>query len=328
MNQPPTWAGRSVPDPGGQPEPEKKKKAGLMPLAGVAGVALILGAGFFLGQTFSNNDDDATSETAAVPTTAVPTTAAPSTTAAPTTAAPTPDADESEPGDAAEDDAAAGADAAAEGDEDAGDAADDNDAAEGAAGDEAAGEDANQAGEDAAQLPADVPIRVSYLKSGVLTLTGAVPDADFGDEIARRAAVILGEENVINEYVIDERAPGEGVGGSVVVQDTVLFATNSSQIADDFVPILELGTSLMTTFETVTIEIVTHTDAQGSDTRNLTLSQERGTAIRDYWVGRGIDAGRLTIDARGESDPIATNETPEGRQLNRRGEFIISGLLG
>ena len=74
------------------------------------------------------------------------------------------------------------------------------------------------------------------------------------------------------------------------------------------------------------IEIGGHTDAVGSDTNNMTLSNNRANAVMNYLVAKGITASRLSAKGYGETKFIATNETEEGKQLNRRVEFVILEL--
>jgi OOP family OmpA-OmpF porin len=71
------------------------------------------------------------------------------------------------------------------------------------------------------------------------------------------------------------------------------------------------------------IKIVGHTDNVGSDASNLELSKKRAIAVSNYLVTKGVDASKITTDGKGESMPIATNDTPEGRDKNRRVEFTI-----
>ncbi len=72
------------------------------------------------------------------------------------------------------------------------------------------------------------------------------------------------------------------------------------------------------------VVIVGHTDNVGSSSNNLILSNERAKAVKEYLVGRSIDATRISIAGKGDSDPIASNDNEEGRTRNRRIEFIIS----
>ena len=70
------------------------------------------------------------------------------------------------------------------------------------------------------------------------------------------------------------------------------------------------------------IRIEGHTDDIGSMEYNLNLSNKRAKAIKDYLVGKGIDESRITTISLGYSQPIADNDTPEGRALNRRAEIV------
>jgi outer membrane protein OmpA-like peptidoglycan-associated protein len=74
---------------------------------------------------------------------------------------------------------------------------------------------------------------------------------------------------------------------------------------------------------TVSIEVRGHTDSQGSDTYNLTLSQQRAEAVREYLIINNISPARVTAKGFGETQPIAPNDTEAGRAQNRRTEFRI-----
>ena len=75
----------------------------------------------------------------------------------------------------------------------------------------------------------------------------------------------------------------------------------------------------------IKIEIGGHTDNQGSESYNERLSSDRAKAVYDYLVNKGIDSKRMTYKGYGMSKPIASNDTEEGRALNRRTEFTIVG---
>lgn len=69
--------------------------------------------------------------------------------------------------------------------------------------------------------------------------------------------------------------------------------------------------------------MVGHTDATGSDAYNLTLSQERAAAVRDYFASLdSLSTVTISSEGRGEANPLASNETEEGRSRNRRVEII------
>lgn len=72
------------------------------------------------------------------------------------------------------------------------------------------------------------------------------------------------------------------------------------------------------------IAVEGHTDSVGTDELNQTLSEKRAAAVRDYLVARGVPTDRITTTGLGETSPVATNDTPAGRQQNRRVELVIS----
>ncbi|MEI9971576.1 MAG: OmpA family protein [Ignavibacteriota bacterium] len=73
------------------------------------------------------------------------------------------------------------------------------------------------------------------------------------------------------------------------------------------------------------IQLEGHTDSIGSDSYNMTLSQNRATAVQDYLVQQGIPAASLTAVGYGKASPVASNDTDSGRQQNRRVEMVVSG---
>jgi outer membrane protein OmpA-like peptidoglycan-associated protein len=83
---------------------------------------------------------------------------------------------------------------------------------------------------------------------------------------------------------------------------------------------------LMKDNPSVTIRINGYTDNVGNEADNLKLSDNRAKAVVNYLVNKGIDAKRLTSKGFGEMQPLADNSTEEGRTLNRRTEFIVTGL--
>jgi OOP family OmpA-OmpF porin len=72
-----------------------------------------------------------------------------------------------------------------------------------------------------------------------------------------------------------------------------------------------------------TVSVEGHTDAVGTDAYNQGLSERRANSVLDYLAGKGVSSSRLSAKGFGESSPIATNETGEGRALNRRVELRL-----
>lgn len=84
--------------------------------------------------------------------------------------------------------------------------------------------------------------------------------------------------------------------------------------------------SLLNTYPNMRIEIGGHTDAEGSESYNLRLSENRAKAVAEYLISKGVSEKRIQFKGYGKSCPIDTNETEEGRAKNRRVEFKIISL--
>jgi outer membrane protein OmpA-like peptidoglycan-associated protein len=75
------------------------------------------------------------------------------------------------------------------------------------------------------------------------------------------------------------------------------------------------------------LDVEGHTDSVGNDEYNQRLSEQRGESVRDYLTGEGMAVGSVSTKGFGKTQPVATNDTSEGRQLNRRVELVISGEI-
>jgi outer membrane protein OmpA-like peptidoglycan-associated protein len=78
----------------------------------------------------------------------------------------------------------------------------------------------------------------------------------------------------------------------------------------------------------LTILVLGHTDSVGSEAVNKRISLDRANSAKDYLVGRGVAVERITAEGRGESEPVADNQTSDGRALNRRVELLIAHPAG
>ncbi len=104
----------------------------------------------------------------------------------------------------------------------------------------------------------------------------------------------------------------------------VLYATSSNEPTDEFKALLDRVPDLLARHPSITVEIVGHTDDRGSEGGNQKLSDQRARAALDYLVASGVDPSRLSSRGAGESEPIATNSTRDGRAANRRVELVAS----
>jgi outer membrane protein OmpA-like peptidoglycan-associated protein len=104
----------------------------------------------------------------------------------------------------------------------------------------------------------------------------------------------------------------------------ISFSTGSYAIQPNFRSVLDQFASSLQENPATRISIVGHTDSSGSDAINNPLSVNRAASTRDYLSSRGVSLGRMSIDGRGAREPIAGNETPEGRARNRRVEIFVA----
>jgi OmpA-OmpF porin, OOP family len=111
--------------------------------------------------------------------------------------------------------------------------------------------------------------------------------------------------------------------GAKVVLNNLFFDTNKSVPRPDSYPELDRIVLTMTENAKLVVEIGGHTDNVGSDQANIKLSQDRADSVREYFVSKGIEPDRIKGKGYGETEPKATNDTEEGRQINRRVEIKI-----
>jgi outer membrane protein OmpA-like peptidoglycan-associated protein len=112
--------------------------------------------------------------------------------------------------------------------------------------------------------------------------------------------------------------------GTVTSLSGVLFDTGKSALKPDAKITLAKLAGVMLVFSKTTMTIEGYTDNVGSEPSNVKLSEARAKAVRDFFESQGITSNRLTYVGKGPADPVASNDTPEGRAQNRRVE-IVSG---
>ncbi|TAK54238.1 MAG: OmpA family protein [Bacteroidetes bacterium] len=105
--------------------------------------------------------------------------------------------------------------------------------------------------------------------------------------------------------------------------NNIFFDFGKATLRDESFPELNRVVTMLNDNGSMVIEIGGHTDNVGGDEANLKLSQERAASVRTYILGKGIPADRVTSRGYGETMPQTTNDTEEGKQLNRRVEFTI-----
>lgn len=114
---------------------------------------------------------------------------------------------------------------------------------------------------------------------------------------------------------------GEGI--KITFSSGILFDIDKAEVKQPARDNLDKLARILIKYPDTDILIEGHTDSTGSEEHNLELSRARAQAVANYLAGLGVDATRFTIMGYGESQPVASNDTPEGRQANRRVEIAI-----
>ena len=103
----------------------------------------------------------------------------------------------------------------------------------------------------------------------------------------------------------------------------VTFATASADLSPSFEPVLDDVATILNQYPSTYIDVVGHADSQGSEAYNQDLSERRANSVAGYLVDHKVKQERIYVAGMGESQPIASNDTPEGRAKNRRVEITL-----
>ena len=156
------------------------------------------------------------------------------------------------------------------------------------------------------------------------TVRGAI----IGAVVGGAAGAVIGHQmdNQAQELAYD--LPGAvvqrvGEGITVTFPEGLLFGFNSDQINSAAQSNLRRFAASLQKYPNTRTLIVGHTDSEGSADYNIDLSNRRALSAANFITGEGVDRSRISTAGRGEGEPIATNTTDAGRQLNRRVEVAI-----
>lgn len=159
------------------------------------------------------------------------------------------------------------------------------------------------------------------------TALGAV----LGAAVGGTAGALIGKKMDKQKKELEATLPEEtkietvnnGEALKVTFDSGILYATNSSTLSDASKSALRnFSNSLKANMDT-NLKIVGFTDNTGKVDYNQVLSEKRAKSVYDYLTQQGISTDRMYYEGRGVHDPVATNDTPEGRSLNRRVEIVI-----
>lgn len=143
-------------------------------------------------------------------------------------------------------------------------------------------------------------------------------------ELSRRDAASQQRIDTMQQELSKLAATRTSERGFIVTLPGLFFDTGQSALKAGARNTLTKIADQLRINEGTRIAVEGHTDSVGTDALNQALSEKRAAAVRDYLVSRGVPAARITTTGLGETSPVATNDTPAGRQQNRRVELVIS----
>lgn len=137
----------------------------------------------------------------------------------------------------------------------------------------------------------------------------------------------------VQEAKLRQRLRGSGVSVTRVgnqiqlnMPGNITFATGSPNINAGFYDVLNSVAIVLKEYKKTTVDVIGHTDSVGSEVYNQRLSENRARSVAEYLSGQGVLPARLLMAGMGESQPVASNSTPEGRAQNRRVNIQIAPL--
>ena len=171
-----------------------------------------------------------------------------------------------------------------------------------------------------AQLGAE-RTQVNQLGSALAqTQTGLAAETDARKAAEARAARAM--ESLAKIASIKEEARGM----VITLSGQVLFVTGKAELLPAARDQLDqVAAALKDQGDLKPMVVEGYTDSVGSDTNNLKLSKDRAEAVRVYLVSKGVPSDKITSVGKGKSNPVASNDTPDGRANNRRVEIIVAG---
>lgn len=161
---------------------------------------------------------------------------------------------------------------------------------------------------------------------------GAATGAVLGGAVGAGGGYIWSRKMQDQKIAMERATAGTGVAVSQTadnrlkldIPSDVSFDIGRSAIKANFVPVLNHFAASLNQNPITTVTIIGHTDSTGSDAINNPLSFDRADAARDYLISRGIAAQRIATDGRGSREPIADNNSAQGRAQNRRVEIYVA----
>jgi len=181
------------------------------------------------------------------------------------------------------------------------------------------------AGGRVATLGAGLKIKLAFgkVRKPVVPVVPIIRERVKTDTVVKTVVVRDTVEKVVRDTVEVVKEVPQEIKQTMMELSNTLFDFDKFNLTDKARAGLDKVADWLKANPDLNVEISGHTDSYGSDEYNQTLSENRAKSVYEYFVSHGVKANRLSYKGYGKSQPIATNETDEGRQLNRRVELNI-----
>ena len=156
------------------------------------------------------------------------------------------------------------------------------------------------------------------------TTLGAI----IGAAVGGTAGVLIGhhmdkQAEEIQNDIAGAKVERVGEGIKITFDSGILFATNSYKLESQAKTNIDKLAKILNKYPDTNILVVGYTDATGKEDYNMKLSDQRAKSVVDYTSSQGVDGKRFTYKGLGPQEPVASNDTPDGRQQNRRVEIAV-----
>lgn len=168
------------------------------------------------------------------------------------------------------------------------------------------------------------------LGAGVGAIIGGEKGALIGAGVGAGLGAATGGYMDIQASKLRQELQGTGVqvardGENIrlIMPNAITFNTNEAVLKFTANPVLDSVAKVAKEYDKTSLQVIGYTDSTGNDTINIPLSQKRAAAVYEYLVLRGVNATRINAMGLGSQNPIAGNDTAEGREQNRRVEIYL-----
>jgi outer membrane protein OmpA-like peptidoglycan-associated protein len=171
-------------------------------------------------------------------------------------------------------------------------------------------------------------VEVEEAKTAKLAVGLATPEPEKPQTViepipAKVETVVVKEIDTTGRTNLTRPAPN-AEPGTIITLRGVMFDFDRSDIREDGRPALLEAAQILNQNPGIKVEVRGYTDDRGSDEYNLGLSERRAQSVYDFLVREGVDGNRMTVRGYGETNFVASNDTEEGRQQNRRVDFVVA----